>query len=61
MRFCLVTEYLFSLTTWDIGILGMYIQYLLIQEEQEDYDITLMVDGLKIFLRNAYPRTNLNG
>jgi hypothetical protein len=55
MRFCFVTGYLFSLTTWDVGILGMYIQYLLIHEEQEDYDIALMVDALKIFLRNAYP------
>ena len=59
MRFCLVTGYSFKLTSWDIGMLRKYIQYLLIQEEQEDYDIALMVNGLKIFLMDAYPENEL--
>lgn len=55
MRFCLVKGYSFNQTSWDLVMLGNYIQYLLIHEEQEDYDIALMVDALKIFIMDAYP------
>ena len=47
--------YSFNQTSWDLVMLGNYIQYLLIHEEQEDYDIALMVDALKIFIMDAYP------
>jgi hypothetical protein len=60
MRFCLVKGYSFKQTSWDLGMLGNYIQYLLIHEEQEDYDIALMVDALKIFIMDAYPENEFN-
>lgn len=45
----------FSIKSYNISQLGSYIMYLLIHEEQEDEDIFLMVDALRIFLGKSYP------